>query len=77
MAQSNQVNEVVMFPDGRMDVKNAAAYIGLAVKTLAMLRYQGKGPRFIKRGRVFYSKGDLDEWLAEGRVQSTAQAKAK
>ena len=64
---------VTVLPDGRMDVKNAAAYCGLSVKTLAMKRCDGKGPKFVKRGRVFYFREDLDSWLRAGRVISTAQ----
>lgn len=67
--------EIIMFPDGRLDTKNAALYLGLKEKTLAMMRGSGTGPKFIKRGRVFYFKEDLDSWLnAEGRLTSTAQA---
>jgi hypothetical protein len=69
-----QVKEVVMYPDGRLDVKNAAAYMGLSEKTLAMMRCEGKGPKYVKRGRVFYFMEDLDSWLQAGRVVSTAQA---
>ena len=66
---------VSMFPDGRLDVKNAARYLGLKEKTLAMMRGHGTGPRFIKRGRIFYYKEDLDAWLnAAGRMLSTAQS---
>lgn len=66
---------IVIFPDGRMDVKNAARYLGLKEKTLAMFRSNGAGPKFIKRGRIFYFKEDLDAWLnAEGRLVSTSQA---
>lgn len=67
--------EVAMFPDGRLDVKNTARYLGLKEKTLAMMRSDGSGPKFIKRGRIFYFKDDLDAWLnAAGRHTSTAQA---
>lgn len=67
-----------MFPDGRLDSKNAATYLGLKEKTLAMMRGNGTGPKFIKRGRIFYFKDDLDEWLNEsGRFKTTAQALAK
>jgi hypothetical protein len=55
--------EVVILPDGRMDRKNAALYLGLKVKTLAMHASQGTGPASIKRGRVFYFRDALDEWL--------------
>lgn len=67
--------QITMFPDGRLDVKNAALYLGLKEKTLAMMRGYGSGPKFIKRGRIFYFKEDLDNLLnAEGRMMSTAQA---
>lgn len=67
--------EIIIFPDGRLDAKNAAKYLGLKEKTLAMMRGYGTGPKFIKRGRIFYFKEDLDAWLnAEGRLTSTAQS---
>jgi hypothetical protein len=66
--------EVIVLPDGRMDAKNAASYVGLSPKTLAMMRCAGTGPKFVKRGRVFYYLQDLDEWLMAGRATSTAQA---
>ena len=66
--------EVEIFPDGRMDTANAARYLGISPKTLAMSRCQGTGPKYIKRGRIFYFKEDLDEWLLEeGKITSTAQ----
>lgn len=67
--------EIIMYPDGRIDTRNASSYVGLAEKTMAMMRCNGTGPRFIKRGRIFYFKDDLDSWLnAGGRFTSTAQA---
>lgn len=69
--------EVRMLPDGRLDTKNAAAYVGRSEKTLAIWRSEGTGPKFIKRGRVFYFKDDLDSWLNEGgRFSSAAQARS-
>jgi hypothetical protein len=69
-----QAAHVVLLPDGRMDAKNAAVYCGLSVKTLAMKRCDGTGPYFVKLGRVFYFREDLDSWLRGGRVVSTAQS---
>ncbi len=66
---------VRVLPDGRMNCPSAAAYLGLSEKTLANLRCRGLGPKFCKRGRVFYFQRDLDEWLAAGLAQSTAQAR--
>jgi len=66
---------VFVLPDGRMDAKNAATYCGLTVKTLAIKRCNGTGPKFRKLGRVFYYREDLDAWLRNGIVSSTAQAR--
>ena len=66
---------VLTYPDGRLDAKNASLYLGLKEKTLAMMRSNGTGPKFIKRGRVFYYQEDLDHWLnANGQHTNTAQA---
>ena len=59
--------------DGRMTTKNAARYLGLSEKTLAMMRSKGTGPNYVKRGRVFYFKDDLDDWIEKGRVTLQAQ----
>lgn len=68
---------VEVFPDGRMDTKNAAIYVGVSTQTMAKMRMEGKGPKFIKPGKVFYYRKDLDEWLQTFQsVNSTAQTKA-
>lgn len=73
---NTQFPEVFSFPDGRVNAKNAALYLGLSEKTLAMMRCQGTGPKFIKRGRIFYFLSDLDSWIqSAGKSQSTAQAR--
>ncbi len=51
---------VQVLPDGRMDTKNAARYCGLSEKTMAMKRCTGTGPKYVKRGRIFYHRADLD-----------------
>jgi hypothetical protein len=72
---STRIEAVTMYPDGRVDTRNASIYIGLSAKTLAMMRCNGNGPKFVKRGRIFYFREDLDDWLnANGRFTSTAQA---
>ena len=70
--------EIQIYHDGRMDTRSASGYLGLSVKTLAMMRCRGSGPRFIKRGRIFYFKEDLDGWIQEAkRVTSTTQARLR
>ena len=74
----NKTENVRTFPDGRLNTVNAALYVGLSVKTLATMRCHGTGPRFVKRGRIFYFREDLDTWLNEGgRLSSTAQARSR
>jgi hypothetical protein len=72
MGMSIQPIEVMILPDGRMDRKNAARYLGLSVKTLAMHVSRGTGPKFIKRGRVFYFRKDLDQWLRNDTPENGA-----
>lgn len=67
---------VISFPNGRLNTKNAAAYCGLSPGTMANYRISGNGPKFSKKGRVFYRIVDLDEWLSGGGTfTSTAQAR--
>ena len=58
-----------------LTTKQAAEYLNLSEKTLSMWRCKGTGPTFIKRGRIFYLKPDLDAWLQEAKYTSTAQAR--
>jgi hypothetical protein len=54
---------VRVLPDGRLDRRNAALYLGRSPKTLAMWALQGRGPPPQKdkvSGRVFYLLSDLE-----------------
>lgn len=67
---------VRVLPDGRLLAQEAAKYIGLSPKTLAQMRCQGRGPRFIKRaGRVFYRIDDLRRWIETGDDCSPARVR--
>lgn len=70
---------VQILPDGRLDSANTARYLGVSTKLLAMMRCDGSGPLFLKRrGKVFYFRSDLDEWLHQAeRVRSTEEARLK
>lgn len=47
-----------------MSTADAAAFVGLSVKTLANLRSEGSGPPFTKvRGKVIYRTRDLEDWI--------------
>ncbi len=56
--------KVRVLPDGRMTRRDAAAYLGVTEKTMAMWALQGKGPRSVKvGGRRFYFKDVLDAFI--------------
>ena len=45
----------------------AAAIPGISKNTLAMWRYEGKGPRYRKLGRiVVYALDELETWIEDG-----------
>ena len=60
--------KVRVLPDGRMTREDAARYLGMQSKTLAMWTMQGKGPKPVRvGGRIFYFKADLDAFINDGR----------
>lgn len=63
----SKVEPVKILPDGRMDTVNAAIYIGRKQHTLAQWRSDGCGPPYVKCGRIYYYKDEIDEWLRKGR----------
>ena len=65
MSTEIETSRVFVHPDGRMNRKNAALYVGCAPKTLADWATKGIGPDYVMvGGRVFYFRHDLDEWIA-------------
>lgn len=58
-----------------LDRKQAATYLGLAVKTLEKWAVTGGGPRFRRHGRrVLYHRDDLERWSEERARRSTSEA---
>ncbi len=57
---------IYIFPDGRMDTANAAKYLGVSPKTMAIMRKA-----------VFYRKDDLDAFIEASRTTSTSDYRAK
>ncbi|MGH8658507.1 MAG: hypothetical protein ACREV4_08550 [Gammaproteobacteria bacterium] len=68
---------VHILPDGRMDTRNASLYVGLTEKTMAIMRTKGEGPPFVKVGRIFYYRKDVDQWLRGSRVLATSGNRRK
>lgn len=56
-----------------LNVREAAARLGLSKSTLDKMRCAGKGPHFIKSTdrAVRYDKADLDAWVAARRRNKT------
>lgn len=71
--------KIRIYPDGRMDTKNAALYTSFSESYLARMRVEGTGPVYIKRNnRIFYKRDVLDAWLNEcSDVRSSAEARVK
>lgn len=64
---------VVLLPDGRFrNDADAARYIGCAPATLRTWRAQGRGPRYVKAGRVWYYREHVDVWLRSAVVDPSA-----
>ena len=60
---------------GFFDTRRAAGYLGLSHRTLDGYRVSGDGPAFHRFGnRVRYRRSDLDEWAANRRATTTAEA---
>lgn len=63
-----ETTRVFIHPDGRMNRKNAALYIGCASKTLADWATKGNGPTYVMvGGRAFYFRDALDEFISAGK----------
>lgn len=70
--------DIRVFPDGRVNCRDACKFLGLSYKTLATQRSQGIGPPFLRVGKaIHYRLDDLQNWLESCRAQSTAEYKAR
>ena len=64
MLTAPEIPRVFVHPDGRMDRKNAAIYIGNSPKTMADWAMKGIGPKYVLLGgRAFYFLDDLNLWI--------------
>jgi hypothetical protein len=71
--------EAISAPDPSFRTeKEVARKLRISDRTLQRHRANGTGPRFLKLGRrILYADPDVDEWTAENRFTSTAQAHAQ
>lgn len=65
LANAVRPDELLMTPD------EVAAYTGVSVQALAMLRYRDKGPKCLHPTPrvVRYRKGDVDAWMDAGQAE--------
>lgn len=57
----------------------AAEFLRLSTRTLERFRVSGGGPRFVRtsrRGRILYSRGELQTWAEARTFSSTSEADA-
>lgn len=60
-----------------LSTQEAAKALGLSPQTLAILRVEGGGPRYVKLGRsVRYDPTDLAAWVEANKRASTAGVEA-
>lgn len=54
-----------------MTPEEVAAYTGMSVQALAMMRHRRQGPSFTRPTprTMLYRKRDVDAWVNEGRVE--------
>jgi predicted DNA-binding transcriptional regulator AlpA len=61
-------------PGRKLNVREAARFLGLSVSTMNKMRIRGDGPRYIKAGRrVLYDSRDLEEWAAQRKRNHTSE----
>jgi len=76
MTHPTPIQPLRMTPEGLMDPKATAVFLGLSVPTLADMRCKGTGAPFCKAGRlVRYRLSDLQDWLDGRTYNNTTEAK--
>jgi predicted DNA-binding transcriptional regulator AlpA len=77
-AAFDRITEVFMtnlagMPPRYLRTPEAAAFVGLSIRTLEKHRIYGTGPRYSKLGgRVVYRLEDLQTWVESGAKASTS-----
>ncbi len=62
----------------RINVREAAAYIGSSKSKMDKLRCYGGGPKYYKLDhKIVYDVADLDAWLTERAYANTSQPQVK
>lgn len=60
-----------------LTTKEAAEFIGVAVPTLYAMTSRRMLPHAKRGKRLFFSRNDLIEWIAAGKISTTAEMQSK
>lgn len=60
-----------------LDVKEAATFTGFSVKHLYRLTSTKQIPHFKKNAKLLFKKSELEDWLTEQKVLTTAEINRK
>ena len=61
-------------PSRKLNVQEAARFLGVSVSKLNKLRGSGGGPQYMKLGRrVLYDLRDLEQWAAQRKRYHTSE----
>jgi predicted site-specific integrase-resolvase len=63
MPMGQDRERIQILASGLVRPQEAARFLGFSAKTLANWRYEGKGPKWVRRGgRIFYEYAALKAW---------------
>lgn len=64
--------------DALLTIQQVSAILGVKPGALAQMRYEGRGPKFVKVSAkvIGYRESDLEAWIESRVRQSTAQEAA-
>lgn len=60
-----------------LDVKEAATFTGFSVKHLYRLTSTKQIPHFKKNAKLLFKKSELEDWLTEQKILTTAEINRK
>jgi predicted DNA-binding transcriptional regulator AlpA len=74
LGRKHHTNRESDLPGRKLNVREAARFLGLSVSTLNKLRLSGNGPPYLKLGRrVLYDLHALETWAATRKRNHTSE----
>lgn len=73
-----QVDNVpVVYANELMNVQQVAAYLSLSVQTIYGLVYKREIPNAKRGKRLYFKRGEIDEWIGKTRRKTMAEIEAE